>query len=101
MILIFLTPLAQILLYLTMELDDPLLQSAWPGEWGREAKDDAEKRMMDRTEAFGLRRLKPGDHLPPGLSIRIKEFNSLSILLELITECMFKIYSILYQPALQ
>jgi hypothetical protein len=51
-----------------MELDDPPLQSAWPGEWWRNAKDDAEKRMMDRAEAFGLRRLKPGDHLPPGLS---------------------------------
>jgi len=57
-----------------MELDDPPLQSAWSGEWWREAKDGAEKRMMDRAEAFGLRRLKPGDHLPPGLSIRIKEF---------------------------
>ena len=60
-----------------MVLDDPPLQShGGPRESWRDAKEDAEERLMKQAEKYGLRRLESDDHLPPELKNRIKEFGS-------------------------
>jgi hypothetical protein len=56
-----------------MVLDDPPL---CPRESWRDAKEDADERLMKQAEKFGLRRLEPGDHLPPELEKRVKEFGN-------------------------
>jgi Mg2+ and Co2+ transporter CorA len=70
-------------LHTDMDVDDPLPPSnedpvgvnVWR-EWWRQDKEDYDERLMNRAKEYGLRRLRPDDHLPPELRKRVEEWGS-------------------------